>query len=208
MPTTASSTSAREQARRMLDLMPPDRYDAIITNAGGCGSHLRHYASLLGRRSALSRRARRVWDAQVARHSRVAGRDRLPRADGGAVRRAHRRDVPRLLSPGARAEDLGPAARAARLLPGVSLVELPESSWCCGSAGVYALTQPAQADALLQRKVGHIASTGATTLVTANPGCQLQIARGLREAGRDAQSSILCPCSPAPTGGRRGRAVD
>ena len=72
-----------------------------------------------------------------------------------------------------------------RLLPGVSLVELPESSWCCGSAGIYALTQPAQADALLQRKVEHIASTAATTLVaTANPGCHLQIARGLRGRGR------------------------
>ena len=44
-----------------------------------------------------------------------------------------------------------------RLLPGVTLIELPESSWCCGSAGIYALTQPEQADALLQRKVGHIA---------------------------------------------------
>ena len=54
---------------------------------------------------------------------------------------------------------------------------------CCGSAGVYALTQPDQADALLQRKVAHIASTGAAVLTAANPGCQLQIARGLRDAG-------------------------
>ena len=57
-----------------------------------------------------------------------------------------------------------------RLLPGVSLVELTESTWCCGSAGVYALTQPEQADALLQRKVGHIAATGAQIVATANPG--------------------------------------
>jgi glycolate oxidase iron-sulfur subunit len=69
------------------------------------------------------------------------------------------------------------------LIPGVSLVDLPESTWCCGSAGVYALTQPDQADALLQRKVAHIASTGAAVLTAANPGCQLQIARGLRDAG-------------------------
>ena len=57
-----------------------------------------------------------------------------------------------------------------RLLPGVTLVELPESSWCCGSAGIYAMTQPEQADALLQRKVGHIATTGAQIVATANPG--------------------------------------
>jgi len=88
------------------------------------------------------------------------------------------------------------------------MVDLPESSWCCGSAGVYALTQPAQADALLQRKVAHIASTGATMLVTANPGCQLQIARGLREAGREAQ--VVHPVSLLARAYRREarRAVD
>jgi glycolate oxidase iron-sulfur subunit len=62
-------------------------------------------------------------------------------------------------------------------------VELTESTWCCGSAGVYGLTQPDQAEALLRRKVGHINATGARLLATANPGCHLQIARGLRDAG-------------------------
>jgi glycolate oxidase iron-sulfur subunit len=71
-----------------------------------------------------------------------------------------------------------------RLLPGVSLVELTESTWCCGSAGIYALTQPAQAEALLQRKVDHLGRTKAEIVATANPGCHLQIARGLRDRGR------------------------
>jgi glycolate oxidase iron-sulfur subunit len=70
------------------------------------------------------------------------------------------------------------------MIPGITLVPLNESTWCCGSAGVYAITQPAQAEALLHRKVANIAQTGASVLATANPGCQLQIARGLREAGR------------------------
>ena len=65
----------------------------------------------------------------------------------------------------------------------MSLIELPESTWCCGSAGIYALSQPAQAELLLQRKVGHIGSTGATVVATANPGCHLQVARGLQAAG-------------------------
>ena len=62
------------------------------------------------------------------------------------------------------------------------MVELPESAWCCGSAGVYALTQPAQAEALLHRKVDNVRRTGAAVLATANPGCHLQIERGLRDA--------------------------
>ena len=93
-------------------------------------------------------------------------------------------DLSRVLPPGARPEDLAPAARAAAAAAGCRLTELPESSWCCGSAGIYALTQPEQAEALLKRKVGHIGTTGAQIVATANPGCHLQIARGLKAAGR------------------------
>ena len=177
---------AREQARKMLDLLPPDRYDAIISNAGGCGSHLRHYSSLLAGDDRY-RDAAKEWDARLFDINEWLVRIgcRVPMAapyDEPIVATYH--DSCHLVH----GQKVAVQPRAILgLLPGVSMVDLPESSWCCGSAGVYALTQPAQADALLQRKVAHIASTGATTLVTANPGCQLQIARGLREAGRDAQ---------------------
>lgn len=70
-----------------------------------------------------------------------------------------------------------------RLLPGVKLVELPESSWCCGSAGVYSITRPEQSAILLERKARHIIATGASVLATSNLGCHLQIAGGLRAAG-------------------------
>jgi glycolate oxidase iron-sulfur subunit len=169
---------ARDQARRLIDLVAPDRYDAVITNAGGCGSHLRHYGHLL-RDDPQYRAAARAWDAKV-------------------------RDVHEwLVEIGCRAPSAAPFDRAISLtyhdschlvhgqkvssqprtllrqLPGVTVVELAESTWCCGSAGIYALTQPAQADALLRRKVGHIKATGADVVATANPGCQLQVARGL-----------------------------
>jgi glycolate oxidase iron-sulfur subunit len=62
------------------------------------------------------------------------------------------------------------------------MVELPESDWCCGSAGIYNLTQPEMATRLLRRKVRHVTSTGADAVVTANPGCILQIRQGLGEA--------------------------
>jgi glycolate oxidase iron-sulfur subunit len=177
---------ARQLARQMIELMPPDRYDAIITNAGGCGSHLRRYGPLLEDDPRYRDRAR-TWDAKV-------------------------RDIHDWLSSiGCRAPAAGPFAdpttvtyheschlvhgqkiskqpRALlRLLPGVSLVELPESSWCCGSAGIYAITQPEQADALLRRKTDHVLSTGAAWVATANPGCHLQIARGLDAAGAGVQ---------------------
>jgi len=56
---------------------------------------------------------------------------------------------------------------------------------CCGSAGVYSLTQPATAAWLRDRKVGHIRSTGASIVATANPGCHLQIKQGLSNRNGD-----------------------
>src|SRR5204863_3388349 len=64
-------------------------------------------------------------------------------------------------------------------IPGLRVVDLAESDWCCGSAGIYNLTQPEMATRLLHRKVNHILATGAEAVVTANPGCILQIQAGL-----------------------------
>jgi glycolate oxidase iron-sulfur subunit len=69
------------------------------------------------------------------------------------------------------------------MIPGVTLVELPEASWCCGSAGVYTITQPEQAAKLQERKTANIVATKASCVATANPGCHLQVARGLEAAG-------------------------
>jgi glycolate oxidase iron-sulfur subunit len=64
-------------------------------------------------------------------------------------------------------------------IPGLRVVELTESDWCCGSAGIYNLTEPEMATRLLHRKVSHVLETGAEAVVTANPGCILQIQAGL-----------------------------
>jgi glycolate oxidase iron-sulfur subunit len=171
---------ARALARRMIDLVPPDRYDAIISNAGGCGSHLRHYAALFEGDGRYAGPARE-WDRKVRDISEwlVEIGCRAPSAapfDRPAVVTYH--DSCHL----AHGQRVTSQPRALlRLLPGVELVELTESTWCCGSAGVYALTQPAQAGALLNRKVEHLDRTKADVVATANPGCQLQIARGLRD---------------------------
>jgi glycolate oxidase iron-sulfur subunit len=173
---------AREQARRMLDLFPPARYDAIITNAGGCGSHLRHYGHLLEGDTRYAAAAL-AWDTKVkdVHEWLVEIGCRAPAAAPFAeALTITYHDSCHLVH----GQKVAAAPRALlRLLPGVSIAELTESTWCCGSAGVYALTQPAQAEALLQRKVGHLQSTRAGLVATANPGCHLQIARGLAERG-------------------------
>jgi glycolate oxidase iron-sulfur subunit len=174
---------ARDLARRMIDLVSPDRYDAIVTNAGGCGSHLRHYGHLLEDDERYREKARE-WDRKVrdATEWFVEIGCRPPAATpfAGPVTVTYH-DSCHL----AHGQKITRQPRALlEMIPGTTLVPLAESTWCCGSAGVYAITQPAQAEALLHRKVTNIADSGARVVATANPGCQLQIARGLREAGQ------------------------
>jgi len=70
-----------------------------------------------------------------------------------------------------------------RRIPGLNLVELPESELCCGAAGTYNLTEPEMADRLAKRKLENIRRTGARVVITANAGCLLQIMREARLQG-------------------------
>ena len=174
---------ARTLARRTIDLFPPDRYDAIISNAGGCGSHLRQYGPLLADDERYAGTAR-AWDTKLRDvHEWLAEIQWRPPTAApfdqpvsltyhDSCHLTHGQKVTR------QPRDL------VRSLPGVSFVELTESTWCCGAAGTYAVAQPAQSESLLARKVAHVRAANVDLLATANPGCHLQIARGLDAGGR------------------------
>lgn len=173
-------------AKRMIDLIPSHRFDAIITNAGGCGSHLRHYSALLANEPEYSERAK-VWDSkikdihewllEIGHRSPTAAPFETPVTVTyhDSCHLAHGQRVTK------QPRDL------LKNIPGVTLLELPEASWCCGSAGIYNITQPEQSAQLLARKIKHIEQTGALFLAQSNPGCHLQIARGLKESGSAAR---------------------
>ena len=76
-----------------------------------------------------------------------------------------------------------PPRELLRAIPGLELVELPESTWCCGSAGIYNITQPEMSLELLERKMKHIAATGAQVVATGNPGCIGQLCYGAKRFG-------------------------
>jgi glycolate oxidase iron-sulfur subunit len=177
---------ARTLARRMIDLVPPGKYDAIITNAGGCGSHLRHYSGLLGDDETYAARAHE-WDRKVRDvHEWLVSIDyRRPEASpvGEGIRVTYHDSCH--LAHGQKV--VGQPRAIVRSLAGVSFVELAESAWCCGSAGIYNITQPEQSEKLLERKVRNVLATGASIVTTANPGCHLQILRGLRNAGAEVE---------------------
>lgn len=172
---------AQELARRNIDQFPPESFDAIISNAGGCGSHLKHYARLLADDARYIERAR-LWDARVKDiHQWLASIGVEPPPAGGAPRQVVTYHESCHLCHG---QKISAQPRALlRAIPGLQLVELPEATWCCGSAGIYNLTQPEMAGQLLQRKVDHIVSTRAEVVATGNPGCLLQLINGCRQRG-------------------------
>lgn len=80
---------------------------------------------------------------------------------------------------------VGPPREVLKAIPGLELVELPESNWCCGSAGIYNITQPEMARKLLDRKLANFQRTNVSVVASANPGCSVQLAAGLRQANKD-----------------------
>ena len=171
---------AQQLARRNIDQFPPDDYDAIITNAGGCGGHLKHYAKLLADDAKYEARAH-AWDAKVKDvHEWLADIGiKIPKSNGSETNVTYHESCHLCHGQGITKQ---PRALLSTI-PGVNLTELPEANWCCGSAGVYNITQPEMADQLLRRKVGHIKSTKSEVVATANPGCLLQVQNGCDREG-------------------------
>jgi glycolate oxidase iron-sulfur subunit len=171
---------AQRLARQQIDQFPPEEFDAIITNAGGCGSHLKHYRSLLAHDVKYRERAR-IWDQKVKDiHEWLATigitppNAQLPKQVVTYHESCHL----------AHGQKITAAPRQLLCsIPGLRLIELPESKWCCGSAGIYNLIQPAMANALLDRKLNHIKGTGAEVVATGNPGCLLQLINGAKARG-------------------------
>jgi glycolate oxidase iron-sulfur subunit len=171
---------ARQMARRTLDAFDLERLDAVITNAAGCGTHLKNYGHLLRDDPAYAERAAR-WSAKLRDiHEWLAEIGiRTPSASlpqkvtyHEACHLCHGQKITRQ------------PRQVLKAIPGLELVELPESTWCCGSAGIYNITQPEMSQKLLGRKMQNIQKTGATTVGSANPGCSVQLQAGVRQANK------------------------
>lgn len=170
---------ARELARANVAAFEACGAERLVSNAAGCGAHLEDARYLFAGDPEWEERAAAFSEA-VVDVSELLVHEGVRRPTRPFSLRATYHDPCHLVH-GQR------VAEAPRLLlraiPGLEVVPLPESTWCCGSAGIYNLTHPEAADELLLRKVDHIGATGAELVVTGNPGCILQIAGGLRAQG-------------------------
>lgn len=151
----------------------------IVVNSAGCGAVMKRYGEMLAEDDGWRERARR-FSARVVDVSELLAR--APLADPPhevALRVAY--DDPCHLLHGQGVREPPRALLAA--VRGLELIDLPEADWCCGSAGSYSLTQPEMAGRVLDRKMAHLAASGAEVVATGNPGCLLQIALGARQRG-------------------------
>lgn len=178
---TGFHDDALSRMRDMIDAFVPyiNELDAIIVNSAGCGSTMKEYGALLAEDPSYPEKARLFaskvrdvseWLAEIGLtpptkplNATVSYHDACHLAHGQKIRLQPRQLI--------------------QQIPGVKFVELDEADTCCGSAGVYNITQPEMARRLLDRKIANLKATGATIIATGNPGCLAWIQQGAKEAG-------------------------
>jgi glycolate oxidase iron-sulfur subunit len=166
---------AEKLARRNVEAFSEGAFDAIVTNAAGCGSTLKEYGALLGTGAArdFSVRVRDVTEflASIELNSHMGAlnatatyQDSCHLAHGQRIRTAPRK----LLA----------------AVPGLTVREMRGADLCCGSAGIYNITQNEMSMRLLAEKMEAVNAAGAEIIATANPGCILQLRAGVRMHGK------------------------
>ena len=171
--------TALDLARQTIAVFEASGAEYVVVNTSGCGAHMKAYGALLDDDPAWRDRARRFAE-RVRDVSEFLAAEPL-RGPLREVRRTVTYHDPCHVVHGQRISRQ-PRALLSQI-PGLTLVELKEADWCCGSAGTYNLTQPEMARRLQERKITHVQATRADAVVTSNPGCIIQIAQGLRAAG-------------------------
>jgi glycolate oxidase iron-sulfur subunit len=172
---------ARKLARTNIDAFEKAGDGPIVVNAAGCGSALKEYGHLLKDDPEYAERAR-AFCARVKDVNEVLVERALVtpthRVEGSVTYQE-----PCHL---AHAQRITAAPRTLlKQVPGLQLVEMKESSLCCGSAGIYNITRPKMADELGDRKALHVAETGADQVITSNPGCHMQLRTSLIRNGSE-----------------------
>jgi glycolate oxidase iron-sulfur subunit len=172
---------ARVLARQNIAAMLDSRYDAILTNAAGCGSTLKEYGSLL------------ADDQEYAQHAVAFAtkmKDVTEFLEGIELNTERMREVRSTVTYQdschlAHGQGIRSAPRELlRAVPGISIKEMMLPDQCCGSAGIYNIVEPEMSSALLEKKMATVNATGAERVVTANPGCMLQLRAGVDRMGR------------------------
>ena len=170
---------AKVMARRNIDAFLDAGVDAVIVNAAGCGAAMKEYGHLLRDDSAYRDKAQRFGQMVKDASEFLAGIGLFKPT--GRIEMTVTYQDPCHLAHGQKVRAQPRALLAA--IPGLRVIEMDGSDRCCGSAGIYNLTQPEMSQELLKEKMISIAATSAEAAVAPNPGCMLQLGYGGRRYG-------------------------
>jgi glycolate oxidase iron-sulfur subunit len=167
-------------ARKLIDVFERAGVDTIVINAAGCGSTMKEYGYLLRHDPQYAERAQAIA-AKCKDISEVLA-DLEPRAPRHPLplRVAYHDACHLQHAQGVRTQP----RQMLKTIPNLELLEIPDAALCCGSAGIYNLVQPDTATQLGDLKVQNCLSTNPDLIVSANPGCLVQLASGLKRAGK------------------------
>lgn len=155
--------------------------DYIITNAGGCGAALAEYADLFRNDPDWLERAK-TFSAKIKDISEIIYEEgEMPAVSGRGERVTYQPSCH--LQYVMKVKDA--PAKLVKQIPNSEYVELPEKKYCCGSAGIYNLLQPKLANEILDKKMKKVKETESAVLITANPGCYLQMKLGVYREGME-----------------------
>ena len=171
---------ARSMARRNIDVFLAAGVEAVVTASAGCGSAMKEYDDLLKDDSQYAGKARLLAEMTKDITELLVSLPLDP-PKASLKRRVTYQDPCHL----AHAQRITAAPRVIlNAIPGVELVEMEQASRCCGGAGTYSMVQRELSSKILATKMSNVAATQAEQVVTANPGCMMQLEQGLRESGR------------------------
>lgn len=173
------ASSLRELARYNVDLFEQWELDYVVADCAACAAQTKEYAHLLRDDPAYRDRAA-AFSRKVRDITELLAEIPLKAPQGGLPVRVTYHEACHLCH----AQGVKKQPRQViNQIPGIEFVEMKESDWCCGSAGVYNLTHPERAAEILDRKLTNVAATGAEVVLAGNPGCLLQLEAGVKRRG-------------------------
>lgn len=169
---------AKRLARKNLDVFEQFELDCIVVDSAGCAAFLKEYGKILSDDSTYSEKAK-VFSSKVKEINEF-----LPEIDLPLLFPMNKRVTYHEACHLVHAQKISWQPRKViQSIPGIKFVELPEATWCCGSAGIYNIIRFDDSMELLERKINNLASTAADIVLTANPGCHLQLEYGIKKFG-------------------------
>ena len=189
--------TAKILARKNIEAFEKFEFDALIVDSAGCSAFLKEYGMLLAgdpryasRASLLESKTKDIMEFlvevgyELPQPQPCEGLKPSQGSEAAQPSQGSQRITYHEACHLVHTQKISRQPRSVlQSIPGAELVELPEATWCCGSAGIYNVTRYDDSMKFLERKMNNIASTNADVVVTANPGCHLQILYGIRKFG-------------------------